>query len=87
MGLLTAMQDGNNEAFNQALQDAARAGVNLKTLKQLRVPGDIVLFRALPAADQEAILRQANDDEKKRYLPFTHRQARIDLAHERQAAE
>jgi hypothetical protein len=48
------MQDGDSEPFNQALQDAARAGVNLKTLKQVKIPGDIVLFRALPVADQEA---------------------------------
>lgn len=73
-----AVRDGDNVKMQQVLDQAAKSGMNLKSFKQMNIPGDIVLFRALPADDQKAILRDSTADERKRYLPFAHKPARFD---------
>jgi hypothetical protein len=78
--LLQATKSGDFTGYHEAVQAAKTAGVNLASLKHMKVPGDIVLFKALPTEDQVAILRQSDADERKRYLPSAHKEARRELA-------
>lgn len=83
MAMASAVQTGNDTMLNKAIEEAHRTGVDLRNFfrgKSAHQPGDIVLFRALPAEDQLALMRQATPDERRRYQAFTHKAVRARIA-------
>jgi hypothetical protein len=73
--LLRAMQDGNQEAITVAEQKWRTSGGSAQGLANIRqgLTGDMTMFRALPSADQQAIMEQATMAERLRYAPFLKR--------------
>src|SRR5882672_12103365 len=67
--LLQALHSKDPEAIKQAKADAIKAGYSAEAVGHIgRTPSDVFLFSKLPEADQQAILRQANDTEFARYI-------------------
>src|SRR5882672_5120289 len=60
--LLAALHSKNPEAIKQAKADAIKAGYSAEAVGHIgRTPSDVFLFSKLTEADQQAILRQANN--------------------------
>jgi hypothetical protein len=75
---------GDPEAIKQAKADAIKAGYSNAAVGKIgTVPSDVFLFSKLPEADQQAILRQANDTEFARYVGHAHQKLRVPMRQER----
>jgi hypothetical protein len=74
---------GDPEAIKQAKADAIKAGYSNAAVGAIgRTPSDVFLFSKLPEADQQAILRQANDTEFARYIGHAHTKLRVPMRQE-----
>jgi hypothetical protein len=64
---MQAIQSGDTQGMEDAVTRGAQAGLKATDFKRMRIPGDIVLFKALPEPDQLAVLSKSGHDEMMRY--------------------
>jgi hypothetical protein len=82
--LLRAKHSGDSAQIAEATQNARKAGLSNEAIERIgRTPSDVYLFSRLPQADQEAILRQANDQEFARYVTHAQMKLRAPMRQER----
>ncbi len=82
--MLQALHSKDPEAIKQAKADAIKAGYSVAAVGAIgRTPSDVFLFSKLPEADQQAILRQANNQEFDRYIGHAYVKLRGPMREER----
>src|SRR5258708_21780569 len=77
---LAALHGNDPAAIAQAREDAIKAGYSGKAISAIaRIPSDVFLFSELPEADQQAIMRQANNEEIERHIGHAHTKIKVPM--------
>jgi hypothetical protein len=85
--LVAALQSKDQDAIRQAKADAIKAGYSSHAVGAIgTIPSDVYLFSKLKPPDQQAILRQATDDEFNRYINHAQQSLRTPMRDERKGA-
>src|SRR5262249_32183260 len=74
--------------IQEARKAAIAAGYSPHAVNAIgHMPSDVFLFSKLPNADQEALLRNASNEEYARYFHHAHKDVRFKMGRERQPVQ